>query len=231
MTRFRLPAIALTLLSSTSAWADLKTYDVDPQYQQEIYSALKQVLSSEAQARVELLPSGQILINASPETHEQLDQVLQAMRARPAPAAPRVSLRYWAVLGTSPQGSQAVGSAPPAMLNGVLSELKRLHSERTFRVIGTTAVTTYSGQFGEIKGTTFRVEQTAHVQGDTLNAAISMALSSPAGLPIGGSNELGSLAVRTTLGRGEFLVLGESHYREQVTGLEGPVFYIVHWER
>jgi hypothetical protein len=237
MTRLRLPVIALTLLISSNAWADLKTYDVDPQYRQEIYAALQRILTPQGQptqGRVELLPSGQILVNASPETLEQVEQVLQAIRNRPAAAAPRVALRYWGVLGTRAQGSAAdtVGSPPPAVLNDVLGELRRLHGELTFRVIGTAAVATNSGQHGEVQGTTLSVEQTAHVQGDTLNAEISMVLSghalSDAPPPIG-NVRFGSLSLRTTLGRGEFVVLGESHV--QAGGIDGPVFYIVRWEQ
>src|SRR5262245_25029885 len=98
MTRLRLFAIALALPLSSNAWADLKTYDVDPQYQQEIYAALKDILSPQGQptqGKVQLLPSGQILVNAGPEALEQVDKVLQAIRAHPVTAAPRVELQYW----------------------------------------------------------------------------------------------------------------------------------------
>ena len=104
MTRFRLPLIALASLISTNAWADLKTFDVDPQYRQEIYAALQRILTPggfPTQGRVELLPSGQLLVNASPETLVQVEQVLQTIRNRPAAAAtPRADLSYWAVLGS-----------------------------------------------------------------------------------------------------------------------------------
>ena len=243
MTRLRLPAIALALLTATNAWADLKTYDIDPQYQQEIYTALRDVLTAQGQptnGRVELLPSGQILVNAGPETLAQVDQVLQALRARPAAAAPRVELQYWAILGTRAGAANAaaqrgpnvsvVGSrspadlpAPPSALNEVLAELKRLHGDLQFRVLGTTSLTTQSGQRGEIGGAPLRVDQTTFVQGDTLNARIEMMLSSmtPDGPPPN------MVEVGTSLRRGEFVVLGQS---ELVGGgLDGPVFFIVHW--
>src|SRR5687767_13863948 len=137
MTRFRLTAIALTMLISSNAWAELKTYDVDPQYRQEIYAALKNILSSEGGARVELLPSGQILINASPETLQQVEQVLQTIRARPVAAAPRADLHYWAVLGSRALVADQPGGAPPNALRDVLAELERLHGDLQFRVIGT----------------------------------------------------------------------------------------------
>ena len=78
MTRLRLPAVALALSIASNAWADLKTYDIDPQYQQEIYTALRRVLDSGPPTfgKVELLPSGQLLVNASPETLEQVEKVM-----------------------------------------------------------------------------------------------------------------------------------------------------------
>jgi hypothetical protein len=240
MTRLRLAVIALASLISSNAWADLRTYDVDPQYQEEIFSALRAVLEPQGllpQGRVQMLPSGQILVNASPETLEQIEQVLQATRARSAVAAPRVELRYWGVLGMragDAAAADAVGSPPPAALNDVLGQLRRLHGELTFRVIGSAAVATNSGQYGELEGATLSVEQTAHVQGDTLNAQISMQLIGIAPPPIGVFNG-GEIDLRTTLRRGEFVVLGESYFQSGAIEpgpdpvIKGPVFYIVHW--
>ncbi|HEY3517286.1 MAG TPA: hypothetical protein VGL98_09600 [Gammaproteobacteria bacterium] len=243
MPRLLLPVIALTLLTSTNAWADLKTYDVDPQYQQEIFSALRSVLEPQGQlpqGRVQLLPSGQILVNADAETLKQVDEVLQAIRTKSVAATPRVALRYWGIFAAPAKSpaTTSVGSPPPGVLNDVLSELKRLHGDVTFRVIGTAAVTTTSGQYGEVKGTTLSIEQTAYVQGDTLNANISMELtgqlsSAPQGpivtVPFGNGNvPFGNLRLSTTLKRGEFVVLGENHVR--AGEIDGPVFFIVHWE-
>jgi hypothetical protein len=236
MTRLRLPAVALLLLLSATAWADLRTYDVAQENQQEIYNALVRILDPAAPTvaggasygRVQLLPSGQILVNAPPETLEQVDAVLQAIRSRPVPETPRAALRYWGVLGT--RAPSTVGSPPPPVLNDVLGELKRLHGELTFRVIGTAAVTTNSGQAGEVRGTTLAVEQMVRVQGDTLSADIEMQLSGNPGTPQGfgnGNVPFGSLKLRTTLKRGEFVVLGENHV--QAGTIDGPVFYIVHW--
>jgi hypothetical protein len=237
MTRIRLFAVAVLLPLSATAWADLKTYEVAPEYQQEIYTALNSILNSSAPGmvngasygRVQQLPSGQILVNAEPETLQQVEQVLAAIRTRSATAAPRAALRYWGVLGATPNSAAAdtVGSPPPAVLNDVLSELRRLHGELTFRVLGSAALTTASGQFGEIEGSTLGIKQLAYVQGDTLNAEISMELEAPAPPPIGGILEVGDLALRTTLQRGEFVVLGESDFK--TLNLAGPVFYIVHW--
>jgi hypothetical protein len=179
MTRLRLAAVARALLIASNARADLKTYDIDPQYQQEIYAALKNILMPQGQptqGRVELLPSGQILVNAAPETLEQVEQVLQAIRARPVAAASRVDLHYWAVLGSRATAANPPGTAPPSSLNEVLTELRRVHGDLQFRVLGTAALTTQSGQRGEIGGTTLHVDQTTFVQGETLNAEIELLL-------------------------------------------------------
>ena len=88
----------------------------------------------------------------------------------------------------------------------MLAELRALHGDLQFRVIGTAALTTQSGQRGEVGGTTLHVEQTALVQGETLNAEIEMLLQ---GLPTGGAFQH-RLTVRTALRRGEFVVLGQS---------------------
>jgi hypothetical protein len=240
MTHFRLGAVALLSLISSNAWADLRIYDVEPRYQQEVYAALEGVLVSNPQfmapgttfGKVELLASGQIMVNASQETLTQVEQVIKAIGARPVAATPRVSLRYWAVLGTRAPANAAnqVGAPPPPVLNDVLAELKRLNGDLTFRVIGSAAVLSESGQLGEVEGMTLSVKQTAYAQGNDLNATIEMELlgSVPAPpAPQGIEFHIGTLKVRTSLQGGEFVVLGESAV--QGGGLTGPVFYIVHW--
>ena len=252
MSLLRLPLIVLALVFSATAWADLKTYDVDPQYRQEIYSVLKEILAPQGQptnGRVELLPSGQILVNASAETLEQVDQVLQTIRNRPAAPTPRADLSYWAVLGSRAAVANPPGTAPPTSLNDVLGELRRLHGDLQFRVIGSAALSTESGQRGRVSGMALEVEQTVYVQGDTLNAAIDMNLegSAPAQPdpdlpPIGVGFDIGSVTVRTALRRGEFVVLGQSELVSSGadgvvltqsalvgSGADGPVFFIVHW--
>jgi hypothetical protein len=237
MTRFRLGIIALLFGASSNAWADLRTFDVGLEYQQEVLTALRNVLNpatvggGNSYGSAQLLPNGQILVNAQPQALEQLEEVVKAIRERPVAPAPRVALRYWAVLGTrTANAGNTVGTPPPMVLNDVLAELKRLNGDLTFRVIGTAAVASESGQPGEVEGMTLSIDQTAYVQGDALNARIKMDLRGIApGAPPGGGSEfhIGTLEVRTPLQRGEFVVLGESAL--QGGGLEGQVFYVVHW--
>ena len=241
--RISLIAICLSLLISSIASADLRIFDVD-QHQQEVFFAIRNVLNRgvvgdfNSNGTAERLPNGQILVNAQPQVLDQIDEVIKGIRGRPVAPAPRVSLRYWVVLGTRAQAnaSNALGTAPPPVLNDVLSELKRLNGDLTFSVIGTAAVASQSGQRGAVQGTTLNVEQTAYVQGDTLNAEIELSargrtIAGPApgtpGPPAGSEFRIGNLTVRTPLQRGEFVVLGESAL--QTEGIDGPVFYVVHW--
>jgi hypothetical protein len=227
MTRLRLLAICLSSLLGGNAWADLRTFDVQPEHQEEVYNALREVLSvaSSTSGKVERLPTGQLIVNASSETLDQVEQVLQAIRNRPASAAPRADLSYWAVLGSrrGPAAANPPGAPVPGFLNDVLGELQRMHGDLEFRVLGTASLTTQSGQFGEIAGTTLRVGQRAFVQGETLNAEIE--LVSQALDPFKTPN---TVNVRTAVRAGEFVVLGQA----EVTGDGGlvrPIFFIVHW--
>ena len=234
MTRIRLLAIGLFVLFSGNAWADLRTFDVDPQYGQEIFNALQNILNPTGndqvptQGRVQLLPSGQIVVNASPETLQQVEQVLQTIRARRVAAAPRIELRYWAVLGSRAAAPNPSGNpGTPSALGPVLAELERLHGDLMFRVIGMAAVATDSGQYGTVEGTTLDVSQRVFVQGESLNAHVEMTLRSIGQLGTPEAEVRGEISVQTTLRRGEFVVLGQS---ELVGGgLDGPVFFIVHW--
>jgi hypothetical protein len=248
MTRVRLVFVALLCLASSSVWADLRTYDVDPQYSQEIFGALRELLEVAGQpgvryGRVELLPTGQILVNATPETLDEVEQLLRAIRARPPGSTPRVELRYWVVQGRGApvartgQDAETVSpnfGPPPAALNGVLDEIKRVHGDLAFQILATAAVVSESGQLGGVEGMPLTVYQRAHVQGDTLNAELKVQLSGV--VPWDNSpRQVGQLDVRTSLERGEFVVLGEGTHRipwpptYQGGRSDGTLFYIVHW--
>lgn len=235
MTSLRIVVACLGLTAAAPALAELRVYDVDSNYRQEMYAALQGVLVQNPQAvspgrgtwgRVQLLPTGQIVVDAAPETHVQIEALLDAVGERRIDVTPRAAFRYWVLLGSRGAGAD---QNVPGVLSEVVAELERVHGPMAFRVLGTAALVTDSGQEGEVDGLTLAVSQRAYVQDDTASAEIDMRLidrprrlSSVAVVP----NE-GSVVLDVTLRRGEIVVLGENTV--QTEELDGTLFYIVHW--
>jgi hypothetical protein len=187
--------------------------------------------------RVQLLPTGQIVVDTAPETHAQIEELLAAIKARQTDATPRVTLRYWVVLGTS-AAQPPPGDTPPPILNDALAELSRVHGDLTFRVLGTATLVTESGQHGEVESQPLGAAQRVYVRGQTASAAIRLEFVEPRPVPPRMANQqgflqtipdpyVGNINLNVTLERGEFLVLGESTVR--TFQLDGTLFYVAHW--
>ena len=99
-------------------------------------------------------------------------------------------------------------------------------------MIGTAALATESGQDGEVSGMTLSVKQTAYVQGNTLNAEHR---DEPLRQRLAGPAQSGSRTTSTSAtsqsGRRCGAASSSCSARSAVQGggLDGPVFYIVHW--
>jgi hypothetical protein len=243
MSRIHIAAACLGLFLAANASAELRTYDVDFKYQREVYTALASILAGDpasaaaagaAYGRVQLLPTGQIVVDASPATHDQIEQLLAAVKSRQTEPTPRVTFRYWVVLGTS-AGQPPPGDTPPPILNDVLAELRRVNGNLTFRVLGTATLVTESGQDGEVASEPLGAKQRIYVQGQTASGAIQLNYVERT-IPTVQPNlpafttftpYEGKIALNVSLERTEFLVLGESTVRNQQ--LNGTLFYIVHW--
>jgi hypothetical protein len=253
MTQIRALILLLGLGLTTGALAEMRTYDVEARYRQEVYTALRGVLSPEGvtppQGRIQLLPTGQLLIDTSAEMHAQVAAVLQSIKNHQAEATPRVTLRYWAVLGTkgSPQDSRIGGDnmEVPEILSGVLDELRRVHGDLAFRLYGNATLVSESGQKGDLSGETLNISQRAYVQESKLNveleidAGYALLLSHQVGSGDGQTNPFRSfqrlqqgVKLNTSLEPNEFVVVGENtiRYSDRVEGgIDGTVFYIVQW--
>jgi hypothetical protein len=243
MSKIQVAVGCLGLLFAANASAELRTYDVDFKYQQEVYRALVSILNNDpaiaapaglTYGRVQLLPSGQIVVDTAPETHAQIEELLAAIKARQTDAAPRATFRYWAVLGTS--AGPPPGDTPPPILRDVLAELGRVHGNLTFRVLGTATLVTESGQEGEVASEPLGAKQRVYVEGQTASAEIELNYVERTVPPQPEQNQpifttfspyQGRIELNVSLERGEFLVLGESTVRNQQ--LNGTLFYIVHW--
>lgn len=221
MRRFTGVAALLCLSLPAAAYAELRAYDVDAKYRQEIYEALLGILETPPPTgRVERLPTGQLLVDTSPEVHKQIEAVLNEVAARKTTAAPQVKLRYWAVLGT-PNAED--GAGVPAILRDPLDEVEAVHGALGFRVLGNATLVTESGQTGELRGYPLSVWQTTYAQGTALNADIHIEFAY--GRPMHPDSQ--TVELKTTLEAGDVVVLGEN----TIDGAElnGTMFYIVNW--
>lgn len=222
------------------AMADLRAYDVDAKYRQEVYEALRGILEAEQSptGRIERLPTGQLLIDTAPEIHKQIEAVLEEVAARQPTAAPQITLRYWAVLG-SPDADDA--DSVPEILREALDEIESVHGPLGFRILANATLVTESGQYGEVEGHPLSVSQQTFAQGTDLSAEIGIrfayarhARRVAEGDGNGATKLLPVMApatqevnLKTTLEAGDIVVLGEN----TIDGgeLDGTMFYIVHW--
>jgi hypothetical protein len=249
MRYIRASILLFSLVFSASALAELKVYDVDARYRQEVYAALRGVLSPrnrEVVGSLSMLPSGQILIDTSAEMHGQVAAVLRAIAEHQSEPSPRVTLRYWAVLGSR---ESSAGDAPPEILSDVLDELERVHGDLSFRVLGNATLVTESGQEGELDGTPLSIRQQVYVEGSTLNTELEILFRyrlTAAAFQAGNADPANPQAnpfqtirveeqrveLNTSMRPGEFVVVGENTIRENTITdgvLDGTIFYIVNW--
>jgi hypothetical protein len=244
MRPFKLLILLVCMAFSANALADLRTYEVDPRNGEEMFRALASILASpngNVRGSISRLPTGQILIDTTPEMHQQIADVLEAVNTYKAEPTPRVTLQYWAVLGSR----GAAGDAEtPAILRNVLDEITQVHGPLSFRLLGNASLVSDSGRTGSSEGE-MTVRQTAYVQDDTLNADLNIALrvnyqatveyvqedGSPAQRVVRTFENTG-ITINMSMQRGEFVVVGENTVSNDFVeklGIDGTIFYIVHW--
>lgn len=237
MMPLRLAIACILLLVAGRAFADLKVYDVDFKYRREVFEALQQVLQAPpvegrpeiSTGRVQLLPSGQILVETTPQTHAEIAAVLEAIAARQVEPAPRATLRYWVVLGTA--GPNGIGTEPPGALADVLREFEAVQGDRDFSVLATATLSTESGQEGRVEGELLDIEQRVLVQDAALNAEIKIEFEYRVRAPIRerdtGMEKVGEIELDVTMNRGESVVLAQNSVARE--SLDGALLYVVQW--
>jgi hypothetical protein len=237
MKRVLLATAAACSLCSMQAWADFRAYEVEARYRQEVYEALRDLLAPRgantfALGKAEMLPTGQILVDAAPETHQQIEAILQGISELQPSPAPRVTMRYWVVLGSEEAAPQA---NIPELLRDVVDELQRVNGGLSFRVVGSATLVTDSGQRGVLEGRPVSIEQESYADGSTLYADIEIRFVYPERFRrttqanIADEVRLQEQVVdlQTTIQAGEFVVVGENTVDTEE--LDGKLFYIVHW--
>lgn len=237
------PLLALVLVVGTAS-ADTSLYDLPAKNAKEIAEALGHVLTAQCTSnngatnpgmcRVELLPTGQLLVEAPAASQAQVAAVLKAITARSAAPAPRATLQYWVIYGAPGKSDASDGSLKP--LNAVVQQLKRVHGELGFSVLDTVSITTQSGTSGGSRGGSLNVNETLHASGDDLDLSASLQF---APRPLFGDLNV-NLSVSVTIKRGEFVVLGERTAVEvqgepgkgdlDVRQKPGMLFFVVNWQ-
>lgn len=238
MTYLRTWILFLGLIVAAAAQAELRVYDVDPRYRQEVFEALRSVLSRNDLASpgtISVLPTGQLLVDTSSQMHAQVGAVLESINTYHAEPTPRVTLRYWAVLGTrAPELSSGQGLDVPEVLAEVLDEIRRSHGDLSFRLHGAATLVSGSGQQSELSGQTLNVTQTAYVQPSRLDVELAMDFQYTIATQVPKDDgesipytrrEQQALSLRTSLEPNEFVVVSENTMGENL----GTVFYIVQW--
>lgn len=207
------PALLLGL--SATAHADIRVYDVDEPYRQEVFEALQSILGSRgplvATGKAAMLPNGQILVDSSEERHAEIQAVLEAIERNEPADTPSISLRYWVLFGTpaAPDGADRL----PPLLTDVASEIEAAHGDLDFDVLDSA---TLVGSRGSSQSETLEVAQRVELAGSRINANIDI------------QTAYQELSVTTTLTQGEFLVLGESPHEDDA-GTRGILAFVLHW--
>jgi hypothetical protein len=236
------------LLVVATASADTAVYDLDAKNAKEIADALSRVLDGQCKVvpnnvastapgmcRVELLPTGQLLVGAPATLQTQVGAVIKAIAARDAAPSPRVAVQYWVIYGAPGKGGTDAALKP---LDAVVQQLARAHPDLGFSLLDTTSLMTQSGSSGGARGGTLNVDQTPRASGDDLDLAARIEYAPKPIVP-----DLNvSLSVRVNIKKGEFVVLGERtaveiHSGEQGKDLPldirqkpGMLFFVVHWQ-
>lgn len=204
-------AAALGPIASFPAAAEVRVYDVDPQYRAEVYNALDQLFPDQI-ARLAMLPTGQILIDAEPDRQAEIEAVLETIGRAAVSATPSASLRYWVLFGTSGSGD---GVPPPAILQPVIRELQTALGALSFSIVETASLASRSGEFALSQSATLELGQRLYINGSTLSAEIQIQTAHQ------------ELELQVTLDEGEFLVLGDTQVEIEQT--RGTLVHVVHW--
>lgn len=221
MQRSTFALVLLLALTPLASRADMRVYDVDASSRQEVLRVLKSLLSSEVDpsrypqlyGRVEMLPSGQIVIDASPERHAEITSLLEAIGRKGVAEAPPVMLVYWALVGVP--GAEDSDNVPD-VLAPVTRQLEARHGPLGFSVADAASIVSASGEPATVESDDWEVVQTVYPNQGRVNAEITI------------DHGAEELHVEVPLERGRYLVLGDS-----TTDLDddkrGIIAFVVHW--
>ena len=210
---------AICILVATPALSEMQLYDVEAEYRQEVFEVLRGILrgnispSAPAYGRVEMLPTGQILIDAAAEKHAEIAALLDSIASQSVAETPTITLRYWVLFGVVGTENQ---TALPPMLDGVIREWESAHGKLGVTVLDVARLVGRSGHPTALQSQRMEIYQKAYASQNRINAEIMI------------QHQYQELEVEVSLKHGDFLVLGETTV-ENEKGVKGTIVFVVHW--
>jgi len=217
----QLIALSLAAIWTCQAQAEIEIYEIDAQYREEVVNLLNRLFNQDTDPNVypdlygsvELLPTGQILVDASADRQAEITRVIAAIQRSSPTETPTISLRYWVVFGIP--GQQDSATLPTALAEP-LRELEAAQGPLGFTLLESAGVVSRAGEEGIMESERFEISQSVYPNGEKINAEVVI------------EHELQELVTQFSLARGEYLVLGDSAATNE-DGTHGMLATIVHW--
>ncbi len=203
----------------------LRSYDVRPEIAKEVEGALTTALSPAngfPYGRVNLSPTGQILVIAPPSIQEGVEQILKDVASRKPAATPSIRFEAWLV--TASPG--AAGDSPDLKeVEPALRALEQSKGAARFELLEKLSTQAQSGQNSSVRGERASLSVTGSLRRDGKDQPVVAAL-----LMLNANTSHGeaapSIKAQTELRPGELLVLGQSGLSEGAVAGRA-LYYIV----
>ena len=186
--------------------AELRTYQVPQEYQNNLRDMLQDALGS-GDARIGRVtegPGGTLLVVAPHRIQEGIQQILDMGFEVPPPSSP-ITLTYWFLVGRPVEPAQAslfsvAGGADVRRLETVLTQIATAQGPTEFALLEEVQLTSMSQSRAEARSPIARVEQTAARVGDQVVVDFNLVF------------ERNIFWSRVSLEAGQFLVLGQAGF-------------------
>jgi hypothetical protein len=201
-----------------SAMAELRTYEVAPEHQDDLQRVLRQVLGAGESrlGRVTAGPSGTFIVVAPARIQTGIRNML-SNGFTPSPAPTQVKLTYWLLVGRPVDSGAELAaysvSGPRRLshLEQVMTQLVAAQGSAEFTLLEEVQVLSMVQDQGRAYGKLAQVEQTVTQAGDQMVAYVSISM------PQANSNRQYAFESQISLRAGQYLVVGQ-------VGLDGRSF-------
>ncbi len=203
----------------------LRSYDVRPEIAKEVEGALTTALSPVngfPYGRVNLSPSGQLLVVAPPSIQQGVEQILKEVASRKPAATPSIRFEAWLVTASpgAPTDSPSLTEIEPA-----LRAVEQSKGSAHFELLEKLSTQTQAGQNSSVQGERTSLSVTGSLRRDSKDQPVIAALV-VLNTHISHGGPPPSIKAQTELRPGELLVLGQSSLSEGADA-DRALYYIV----